>query len=74
MKYAAKRIAMLFATMLIVSLLAFVAFDLISGDAASAMLGTEATPEKIAELRSISVEEAQRITTENGKRLYRIDA
>ena len=30
--------------------------------------------EKIAELRGISVEDAQRITFENGKRLYRIDA
>ena len=29
--------------------------------------------EKLAELRGISVEEAQRITFENGKRLYRID-
>ena len=51
MKYAAKRIAMLLLTMIIVSLLAFVAFDLISGDPASAMLGTEATPEKVAALR-----------------------
>ncbi len=51
MKYAAKRIAMLLLTMVIVSLLAFVAFDLISGDPATAMLGTEATPEKIAALR-----------------------
>ena len=51
MKYAAKRIAMLLVTMVIVSLLAFVAFDLISGDPATAMLGTEATPEKIAALR-----------------------
>jgi len=51
MKYAVKRIAMLLATMVIVSLLAFVAFDLISGDAATAKLGTEATPEKIAALR-----------------------
>lgn len=51
MKYAAKRIAMLLLTMLIVSLLAFVAFDLISGDPATAMLGTEATPEKVAALR-----------------------
>ena len=42
---------MLLATMVIFSLLAFVAFDLISGDPASAMLGTEATPEKIAALR-----------------------
>ena len=51
MKYAAKRIAMLLVTMVIVSLLAFVAFNLISGDAATAKLGTEATPEKIAALR-----------------------
>ena len=51
MKYAAKRIAMLLLTMVIVSLLAFVAFDLISGDPATAMLGTEATPDKVAALR-----------------------
>jgi len=51
MKYAAKRIAMLLVTMVIVSLLAFVAFDLISGDPATAMLGTEATPERVAALR-----------------------
>ena len=42
---------MLLLTMVIVSLLAFVAFDLISGDPATAMLGTEATPEKVAALR-----------------------
>ncbi len=52
MKYAAKRIAMLLVTMVIVSLLAFVAFDLISGDPATAMLGTAATPEKVAALRA----------------------
>ena len=52
MKYAAKRIAMLPVTMVIVSLLAFVAFDLISGDPATAMLGTAATPEKVAALRA----------------------
>ena len=40
MKYALRRIAMLLLTMVIVSLLAFVAFDLISGDPATAMLGT----------------------------------
>lgn len=51
MKYAARRMAMLVITMVIVSLLAFVAFDMISGDAATAMLGTQATPEKIAALR-----------------------
>ena len=51
MKYAAKRIAMLLVTMVIVSLLAFLAFDLISGDPATAMLGTQATPESVAALR-----------------------
>ena len=30
--------------------------------------------EKLAEIRGLTVEEIQRITTENGKRLYRIDA
>ena len=52
MKYAAKRIAMLLFTMVIVSLLAVVAFDVISGDPATAMLGTQATPERVAELRA----------------------
>ncbi|MDD3346161.1 ABC transporter permease [Oscillibacter sp.] len=51
MKYACRRVAMLAVTMVIVSLLAFVAFDLISGDPATAMLGTEATPEKVAALQ-----------------------
>lgn len=51
MKYAAKRVLMLLVTMVIVSLLTFVAFDLISGDPATAMLGTEATAEKVAALR-----------------------
>ncbi|MBE6963644.1 MAG: ABC transporter permease [Ruminococcaceae bacterium] len=51
MKYAAKRVLLLAVTMLIVSLLAFVAFDLISGDAASAMLGLEATEEELELLR-----------------------
>ena len=50
MKYAAKRIAMLLVTMIIVSFLAFVAFSLISGSAAEVMLGTQATPEKVAAL------------------------
>ena len=52
MKYAAKRIAMLLFTMVIVSLLAFVAFDVISGDPATAMLGTQATPDRVAELEA----------------------
>ena len=51
MKYAAKRIATLLVTMVVVSFLAFLAFDLISGDPAEMMLGTEATPEALAALR-----------------------
>lgn len=51
MKYALRRLAMLLATMLLVSLFTFVAFELISGDTASTMLGTEATPERLEALR-----------------------
>ena len=42
---------MLLLTMVIVSFLAFAAFDLISGDPATAMLGTQATEESVAALR-----------------------
>lgn len=52
MKYAVRRIAMLLVTMLVVSFLAFVAFDLISGDPAEIMLGTQATPEALEALRA----------------------
>ena len=51
MKYAAKRVLMLLVTMVIVSFLTLLAFELISGDPATAMLGTEATPEKVAALQ-----------------------
>ena len=51
MRYALKRAAMLLVTMLIVSLLTFVAFDLISGDPATSMLGTQATAERVEALR-----------------------
>ena len=52
MKYAAKKIAAMLFTMVIVSLLAFTAFSLISGDAAEIMLGTQVTPERLAALRA----------------------
>ena len=52
MKYAAKRLATVLVTMLLVSLLAFLAFELISGDPAEIMLGTQATPERLAALRA----------------------
>ena len=51
MKYAAKRVAVLLVTMVIVSFLAFLAFDLISGDPAEIILGTEATEEALEALR-----------------------
>ena len=47
MKYVCKRILMLLVTMVIVSLLAFAAFELIHGSAAEIMLGTQATPEML---------------------------
>ena len=52
MKYLLKRVLTLLATMLIVSFLTFAAFSLISGDTATAMLGTAATPERLAALRA----------------------
>lgn len=50
MKYLVKRMFTLIITLFIVSLLAFLAFQVIS-DPASAMLGTSATPESLAALR-----------------------
>ena len=52
MKYAAKRIAMLLITMVVVSFLAFLAFDLIPASPAEIMLGTQATPEMVAALEA----------------------
>lgn len=52
MKYAAKRIAMLLVTMVVVSFLAFLAFDLIPASPAEIMLGTQATPETVAALEA----------------------
>ena len=51
MRYAFKRLCALLLTMLLVSLLTYAAFDLISGDAAVAKLGTSATPERVEALR-----------------------
>ena len=51
MKFVARRFAALLLTMGIVSFLAFLAFDMISGDPATAMLGTQATEESLAQLR-----------------------
>lgn len=51
MKYLAKKVITLIITLFIVSLLAFLAFQVIPGDAASSRLGTNATPEQVAQLR-----------------------
>lgn len=50
-KTLAQRVLLLLATLLLVTILAFVAFSIIPGDPTSSMLGVEATPEQIAALR-----------------------
>ncbi len=52
MKYAVKRGIMMLFTMLAVSFLVFVAFQIIPGDPTTRLLGTQATPERIAALRA----------------------
>lgn len=51
MKYVLKKITGLIITLLIVTMLVFLAFDIIPGDPALAKLGTEATPEQVEALR-----------------------
>lgn len=46
MRYTARKILTLLVTMLVVSLLTFAAFAMISGDPAATLLGTQATPER----------------------------
>ena len=52
MKHAVKKLGMMLLTMLIVSFLAFLAFQVIPGDPTNKILGTDATPEQIAALRA----------------------
>ncbi len=52
MRYTAKKIGTMLLTMVLVSLFVFTAFSLLSGDAAERILGTEATPERLAALRA----------------------
>ena len=52
MKLFLKKIISLIITLFIVSLLAFLAFQIIPGDPTTKLLGTNATPEKVAQLRS----------------------
>ena len=51
MKYFIKKIAGLIIALLIVSMLAFLAFEIIPGDPARTILGTEATESKVQALR-----------------------
>lgn len=51
MKYILKKLVSLIIILLIVSLLAFLAFQIIPADPTTKLLGTEATPERIAQLR-----------------------
>lgn len=51
-KTLVKRGLLLIATLLLVTILAFVAFSIIPGDPTSSILGVEATPEQIAALRA----------------------
>ena len=51
MRYVLKKLALLLLTLLIISLLAFLAFQVIPGDPTTKMLGSEATPERVAALR-----------------------
>lgn len=51
MKYAVKKLCALIITLFIVSVLAFLAFQIIPGDPTTKMLGTEATPEAVGSLR-----------------------
>lgn len=51
MKYAAKKIALLFATLLLVSIVTFAAFCFLPGDAALVKGGLDASSERIEELR-----------------------
>lgn len=52
MNFYLKKILSLIATLFCVALISFLMFQIIPGDAAVAKLGTEATPEKLAELRA----------------------
>ena len=52
MRYIIRKVLTLIITLFMVSLLAFLAFQVIPGSPASSMLGTNATPEKIAALEA----------------------
>lgn len=51
MKYLAKKLITLIMTLFLVSVAAFIAFQIIPGDVVTSILGTEATPEREEQLR-----------------------
>lgn len=51
MRYILKKTGVLVLTLLLISLLAFLAFQLIPGDPITKLLGTDYTPERAASLR-----------------------
>lgn len=51
MKYVGKKLGAMLVTLLLISFLVFLAFDIIPGDAAMAQLGTDVTPERLEALR-----------------------
>ena len=51
MKFLIKKICTLIMTLFLVSVAAFLAFQVIPGDVVRSILGTEATPEREAQLR-----------------------
>ena len=51
MKYIGKKILTLIITLFLVSVAAFVTFQIIPGDVVASILGTEATPEREEEVR-----------------------
>ena len=51
LRYSLKRLCLLLVTMLLVSFLTFLAFEMVSGDPARTMLGTEATEAQISALQ-----------------------
>ena len=51
MKWLLKKLVIFLLTLLAISMLAFLAFQMIPGDPALSLLGTEATPERVEALR-----------------------
>lgn len=51
MRYIGKKLAAMIITLLCISFLVYLSFDMIPGDAALAALGTDATPDSLAALR-----------------------